>query len=266
MSNSCPLISVVILNYNGKDFLDTCLKSVLDSDYDNFEVILVDNASLDSSLQSAENNFGNDKRLKIIKNKDNLLFSDGNNTGIKMAQGDIIVILNNDTEVDKKWLKEIALAMQDQNIGAAQPKILTYGVSPVKIEYMGGSLDRLGYAYGIGHGQVDKNQFDNLKDIFYAAGTAMILRKKTLEEVGLFDEKFGMHWEDVDLSWRIRLSGKRITLIPKSIVYHKGSKTMSKFAKKESVAWYRGFNKKLRIIKPYKIPAPAYLNLFYFIH
>jgi len=162
-----------------------------------------------------------------------------------------LIILNNDTEVDKAWLKEIAFAMQDQHVGAAQPKILIHGTSPAKIEYVGGSLDRLGYAHGIGHGEVDKNQYDNLEDIFYAAGTAMILRKKTLEEVGLFDEKFEMHWEDVDLSWRIRLNGQRTILIPKAIVYHKGSRTMSKFIKKESVAWHVRKNRIAGLIKNY---------------
>lgn len=248
-----PLISIVILNYNGKGFLEDCLGSVLESDYGNFEVILVDNNSSDDSLSSAFERFGQDKRLKVIKNKENLLFTGGNNAGIREARGEYIVILNNDTVVDRNWLKVIAISMQDESIGAAQPGIFIYNTSPLQVDYIGASIDKFGYALGIGREEVYKGQFDNISDVFYAGGTAMILRRKVLGEVGLFDEKFGMHWEDTDLSWRIRLKGYRIVVIPKAIVWHKGSRTMDKFAKKENVAWYIRKNRMSGLIKNYSV-------------
>lgn len=251
MDNELPLISVIILNYNGKGFVEDCVDSVLKSDYQKLEVIIVDNASTDNSLAMIEEKFCSDRRIKIIRNKKNLLFTGGNNMGIKEAEGEFIVILNNDTVVRKSWLREIVSAMQDPTIGAAQPKIYIYDTNPLKIDYCGGSLDKYGYASGLGCQEIDTGQCDNVKDIFYAGGTAMILRKRALDEVGLFDEKFGMHWEDTDLSWRIRLKGYRIALIPKSIVYHKGSRTMTKFAERPDVAWHIRKNRIAGLIKNY---------------
>lgn len=250
-------ISVIILNYNGKGFLEPCVRSVLNSDYQDFEVVLVDNASTDGSIDSLERIFSSNRKLRIVRNKENSFFTGGNNIGIRASRGECVIILNNDTEVDSAWLKEIAGVMLDERIGAAQPKILIYGSNPQRIDYAGATIDRYGFAKGFGRGEVDKGQFDRVDDIFYAGGAAMVLRKKVLDEVGLLDERFGMHWEDVDLSWRIRLRGHRIVLIPKSRVFHKGSMSMSKFTPSAKVAWYVRKNRIAGLIKNYGI-----LNLF----
>ena len=250
--NDPPLISVIVLNYNGKEFVNDCLCSVLKTEYNNFEVILVDNSSTDKSFELALEKFGCDLHLRVVKNYKNLFFAEGNNRGIREARGEYVVILNNDTVVTPSWLTEIVLGMRDKTIGAAQPKILLYN-DPLRIDYAGTDLDKYGYAKGRGRGEVDRGQFDNTIDIFYAGGTAMVLRKKVLNEVGLFDDKFGAHWEDVDLSWRIRLRGYKIVLIPKAVIYHKGSKTMSKFAKRQEVAWYIRKNRIAGLIKNYNI-------------
>lgn len=248
---SSPVMSIIVLNYNGKGFLEDCLSSIFKSNYSNFEVILVDNSSTDDSLVSAEAKFAGDLRLKIIKNSKNLLFTGGNNRGINEAKGEYVIVLNNDTTVHPDWLNRIASVMQDETIGAAQPKILLFD-EPSRIDYMGGALDRYGYAEGIGRGQIDNGQFDNMsQELFYAGGTCMILRKKYLDEVGLFDGKFGAHWEDTDLSWRLRLRGYRIVAIPKAIVYHRGSKTMKKFARREDVSWHIRKNRISGLIKNY---------------
>lgn len=252
-----PYITIIILNYNGMGFLEGCIESVLKSNYSNFEAILVDNASTDGSLGWAESIVSKDSRLRIIKSAKNLLFTGGNNLGIKHARGEYIIILNNDTEVERSWLKEIALVMQDESIGAAQPKILVYKSIPLRIDYAGGDLDRYGYAKGRHRGQIERSVQDRIEEIFYAGGTAMILRSRILKEVGLFDHKFGAHWEDVDLSWRIRLRGYRIVLIPRAKVYHKGSKSMSKFMARHRVAWYVRKNRLAGLIKNYSA-----LNLF----
>lgn len=227
------------------------MRSVLNSDYQDFEVVLVDNASTDGSIESVEKIFSANRNLKIIRNKENSFFTGGNNIGIRESKGECIIILNNDTEVDSAWLKEIAGVMLDERIGAAQPKILIYGSNPQRIDYAGATIDKYGYAKGFGRGEVDEGQFDRVDDIFYAGGTAMVLRKKALDEVGLFDERFGMHWEDVDLAWRIRLKGYRIVLIPKSRVFHKGSMSMSKFTHSAKVAWYVRKNRIAGLIKNY---------------
>lgn len=246
-----PLISVIILNYNGKGFLEDCVVSVLKSDYPNFEAILVDNGSSDDSVAIVEKEFSQDNRLKIIRNSQNLMFAGGNNTGILRAKGELIVILNNDTVVESNWLKEIAEAMQDERIAAAQTKMLVYGSSPAILDYTVNTMDRYGFCNSIGRGTIDRGQYDGTGEIFYAAGAALVLRKRVLGEVGLFDEKFGAHWEDVDLCWRIRLKGYKICFIPKAVVYHKGSITMTRFAKKTAVSWYVRKNRIAGLIKNY---------------
>ena len=244
-----PLISVIILNYNGAGFTEACVGSVLKSDYPQLEVILVDNASTDNSLHLIMDNFGKDSRLRILRNNSNLYFAGGNNSGIRQAKGELIVILNNDTEVDPAWLKELEIVFKDNNIGAIQPKVRIFGSNPPLIDTAGGQLDRLGYASGWGFKQLDNEEFNIERDVFYAAGTAMALRKEVLDQVGLFDEKFKMHWEDVDLSWRIHLKGYRIVSCGKSIVYHKGSLSMNKFSGKAEVAWHIRKNRIAGMIK-----------------
>jgi hypothetical protein len=251
MVANVPLISVVILNYNGKEFLDDCIDSVLKSDYPNLEVILADNASTDGSLEIAQAKFGKDSRFKIIKNIQNLLFAGGNNAGIRAAKGEYVAILNNDTEVDKDWLKEIVSIMEDRLIGACQPKILIHNAQPPRIDYAGAGMDRFGFTCGFGRGELDEGQLDQVKDIFYAGGTAMVLRKEAIRKVGMFDERFGMHWEDTDLSWRLRLKGYKIVLAHKAVVYHKGSKTMAKFARRAEVSRYIRKNRIAGLIKNY---------------
>ena len=248
-----PYITIIILNYNGMGFLEGCIDSVLKSNYSNFEAILVDNASTDGSLGWAESIASKDSRLRIIKSAKNLLFTGGNNLGIKHARGEYIIVLNNDTEVERSWLKEIALVMQDESIGAAQPKILVFNQFPKTIDYAGAGIDRLGYAKGYARGEIDSGQINGVQEIFYAGGTAMILKKKILKDVGLFDERFGAHWEDTDLSWRIRLNGYKIVLIPRAVVYHKGSLSMRKFAKSQKVAFWIRKNRIAGLIKNYSI-------------
>ena len=255
-----PKFSIVLVNYNGKGFTAECVRSVLNSNYSNFEIILVDNASTDGSIEEIESLFGTDKRLKIIRNKQNLHFVGGNNIGLKNSSGEFAILLNNDTEAEPNWLKEIALVMQDRNICASQPKILRYD-NPSIIDNTGGSLDRYGYAHGRGHDELDKNQYNEVDEIFYAGATAMVLRMDTLKEVGILDTKFLIYAEDVDLSWRIRLRGYSICYIPKSIVYHKGSKTVFRHPGKIRVFELSRTNRLSTLIKNY-----SFYNLIRFYY
>jgi hypothetical protein len=143
-----PLISVVILNYNGARVLPACLESVMNSAYGNFEVVLVDNASSDQSFEQARLRYGRDPRFVTVVNPQNLFFAEGNNRGIAASKGEYLVILNNDTEVHPDWLRHIACAMQaDSSIGAAAPVIMT-DVDRTRIEYAGADIDRFGFAFG----------------------------------------------------------------------------------------------------------------------
>jgi GT2 family glycosyltransferase len=248
-----PLVSIIVLNFNGMDVLLTCLVSVLGSNYPNFELILVDNASTDGSVEEAEKLFHSDSRVKIVRNDRNLGYAEGNNVGINDARGEIIVFLNNDTKVDANWLTEMMRVFKDDLlVGAAQPKILNYDY-PEKIDSLGGSINFYGFAIAIG-GNLGINDFacSGMREIFFAVGSAMVVRRKLLNEVGFFDPSYFMFGEDVDLSWRIRLRGYKILLIPRAIVYHKISFTVTK-TPNIKIIWHLRKNRVVTLIKNYEL-------------
>lgn len=218
-----PLVSIVILNYNGKQFLEPCLKSVLATDYPSFEVVFVDNASNDGSIELVEKMFGLDPRLKIIRNNKNLGCAEGFNVGSRLAKGKYIAFLASDTEVDNNWLKDIVNAMEsDPAIGVAQPKYLYVSDNREIIDFAGGFLDPYGLTYPRGQEEEDRDQYNEIEEIFYTTSSAMIIRKSLLDKLGLFDPSFYIYSEDVDYCWRVRLAGYKIIFVPKSKVYHLG--------------------------------------------
>lgn len=216
------MISIIILNYNGNRFLLNCLRSVLSTDFPDFEVILVDNGSTDRSIELARTVYGNDPRLFFIMNPQNLGFGEGNNVGVKSSRGRYIVFLNNDVEVDPSWLMELVNGIEsDQTIGAAQSKLLLLDDKGL-IDSAGDCVNTLGFSCSRGRGQTDVGQYDRIDDIFSARGAAMIVKRTVFEAVGGFDSLYFVQYEDIDLGWRIRLAGYRIVFVPKSIVFHAG--------------------------------------------
>ena len=184
MSNSeSTLISVIILNYNGKDYNGKCLTSVFASNYSNYEVIFVDNNSTDDSVRIVESMFGANQRLRVILNGKNLGFAEGNNIGVKYAKGKYLVFLNNDTEVDPSWLLEISKVFSsDRNIAAAQCKLLQLDDRKT-LESAGHYIDYFGIAHIRGENEVDLGQYDNVDEIFGATGAAFIVRSDVFNEV-----------------------------------------------------------------------------------
>jgi hypothetical protein len=223
-----PLVSVIILNYNGKRFLNECLTSVLNSSYPNFEVILVDNASTDDSIKFVKERFGHVPVLMIVKNSNNLGFAAGNNVGTSYSKGKYIVFLNNDTVVEPNWLIELVSVMEtDAKIGAAQSKLLSLADKRF-IDSAGDFIDYYGFPIRRGSwGEEDKGQYDRVEEIFSARGAATIVRRKLLTEIGAFDADFYLNYEDIDLCWRIRLNGYKIVFVPKSKVYHIGGASIT---------------------------------------
>ncbi len=219
-----PLTSVIILNFNGMKFLEKCLKSVLNTKYANFEVVFVDNASIDRSFEYVQRNFGCDNRLRITKNNRNLGFAEGNNIGAKMAKGKYLVFLNMDTEVDPNWLKELVDVLEaNQTVAICQSKLLSLN-NPGFFDSAGDFIDRYGVSMRRGGDlkERDKGQYDKVEEIFSARGAAMAIRRRIIKEVGLFDSTYFMTYEDTDLCWRTRLRGYKILFVPTSIVYHIG--------------------------------------------
>lgn len=221
-----PFVSVILLNHNGIQYVETCLLSVLNTDYPNFEVMFIDNASTDTSLKYVKERFRYFPKLKIIANNENTGYAEGNNIGIRhiSPNAKYIVFLNYDTEVDSRWLIEAIKTMEsDPLIGASQCKLMQMYNRSV-IDSCGGFIDFLGYSYSEGVGEEDNEKFTKNNDIFYADGAAFVIRRDIINGIliddSLFDSDYFAYHEDIDVCWRIRLRGYRVTLSPYSVVYH----------------------------------------------
>jgi len=211
-----PSVSVIILNYNGKQFLQSCLQSVLNDPYQPKEILLVDNASTDGSLEEAEP-FRD--RILLIRNPQNYGFPRGCNEGIKRSQGEIIVLLNIDTEVRPGWLTElIEPFLLDSTIGITGSKLLFPEGN--RIQFAGGGMRPNGLTFHEGYGQVDEGQYDEAREVEYITGASMAIRRNVLERLGGLDEGFPLYFEDLDLCFRAHQQGWRVWYQPRSVVYH----------------------------------------------
>lgn len=240
MVQGAPLASVIIVNHNGIDFVDTCLCSVLKSDYENLEVIFVDNASTDGSLQYVNNAFGNDQRLKFVENSSSFGPAVGRNRGSRIANGKYLIFLDNDTKVTPNWITELVGVLEkDVSIGAAQAKLLRMDTN--LYDCAGDYLGPLGFLIERSRGREDKGQLDFTADILSAKSAASIIRKELFDRIGRFDEDFYMYLEETDLSWRVWLAGYRVVFIPNSNVYHAFAtpeKSFSRYYSKYIVRYY----------------------------
>ncbi len=218
MNKKLPLVSIIILNCNGKHHLDECFKSIKQTNYHPFEAILVDNASSDGSIPFIENNF---PWVKIVRNHHNLGFAEGNNRGIEFSSGKYIILLNNDTKVHPDWITELVkIAESDRTIGACACKLLFYD-KPSIINSVGMIVDNYGKSLCKGWGEKDVGQYEEVEEVFSAYGAAMFLCRDALEKSGVFDERYFILYEEVDLCWRIRLAGYKINYVPSAVVFHK---------------------------------------------
>jgi len=234
-----PLVSIIILNYNGQRYIAKCLSSVLNTEYPNFEVIFVDNHSTDGSIDIVRK--VSDPRLKIIVNDRNYGYAKGNNIGVKYASGKYIVFLNVDTEVDSKWLKYLVEVMEsDESIGGAQAKIIY-----ANRQHVWSFLSSINPAGEVFLGGLDGK---HVTDIFFASGCCSIYRKDLFERVGGFDEDYFMYVEDVDLGWRLRLFGYRIVAVPEAIIYHVGG-GVSKYINNNFIIFLLKRNRIFTLIK-----------------
>lgn len=224
---SKPLASIIILNYNGKKYLRDCLEAVLNQNYQNKEIILVDNGSGDGSVEFIRENF---PVVKLIANKRNLGFAQGNNQGLALAGGEYIIALNNDTVVDQNWLSGlIADVQKDQRIGLVASKIFS-AANPKEIDSAGVNVCLDGMARGRGRLELDTGQYEKIEEILLPSACAALYRREMLEEVGFFDEDFFAYCEDTDLGLRARLAGWRAVLAPKAKVWHRYSATSGQYS------------------------------------
>lgn len=211
-----PLVSIIVLNFNAGDLLITCVESLLDTNYNNYEIIIVDNASTDGSHKKCKERFD---KIRLIENNENLGYCEGNNVGIRMAKGEFVVILNPDTIVDPNWLSELIAAFYQYGDGIYQPKFLTTTDHSVLMS-TGNMIQLFGFGYSRGKEEKDSGQFENHEIIGYASGTCLFTSMKIMKSLGMFDPFLFAYHDDLDLCWRAALQGISSHYIPKSIIYH----------------------------------------------
>ncbi|NOU37418.1 MAG: glycosyltransferase [Ferruginibacter sp.] len=243
ISINLPTVAVVILNWNGKQFLEKFIPSVIQSTYKNLQIIVADNASSDDSISFLKQTY---PFIKIIVNPVNEGFAKGYNTALKNITSDYFVLLNSDVEVTPNWIEPIIKLMESDNlIAACQPKILEYN-NKNKFEYAGASggfIDKLGYPFARGRIfntlETDIGQYNTAMPCFWATGAAMFVKASVFDFVNGFDEYFFAHQEEIDLCWRMQLNGFKIYVEPASVVYHVGGGTLPKGNSKKTFLNFR---------------------------
>jgi GT2 family glycosyltransferase len=218
--SSVPRITVVIPNWNGKEFLEVCLPSLRKQEFEDFEVIVVDNGSEDGSREFVEANFPEARFILLGKNRG---FSAAANTGVRASGSELVALLNNDTRQEAGWLSALARAADSHpEAGSFASRMLDLH-DPGLLDGAGDALRKSGLPYRIGHGERDRGQYDEPRHIFGACAAAALYRREMLDEIGAFDEDFFAYCEDGDLSFRAQLAGYRCLYAPDAVVYHVGS-------------------------------------------
>lgn len=236
-------VSIVILNYNTANLLEQLLPSVLATNYQGFEVVVVDNASSDNSCETVTTLF---PQVRLIKHSQNLGFADGYNQALSQLTTPFWVLLNSDVEVDPDWLQPMMDFIKlNPSIAATGPKILDY-YSRNRFEYAGaagGYMDKWAYPFCRGRLfdtlEEDQGQYNDAREVFWVSGAAFLVRASVYRELGGLDALLFAHMEEIDLCWRMKNSGYEVWICPKAKVYHMGGGTLSKQNRHKSFLNFR---------------------------
>jgi GT2 family glycosyltransferase len=240
MSND-PKIGIVILNYNNQSDTMDCLSSLFEVDYSNFLVIVVDNGSTSSPLPLIKQNF---PAVLTIQNEENFGFAGGSNIGIQEAlkkRCDYILLLNNDTKVDKKMLNAFIKAANEKPLGGIfGGKILRFS-EPDIIDHFGGFWDKSkGDFSSIGAGSpLSSNQYNNMSKVDYVCGCLMLIKKEVIEKIGLLEPDFFLLWEESDFCFRAKKAGYEIWTVPEALIWHKVSASFTGGKIHTDYYWWR---------------------------
>lgn len=223
-------LAVVILNWNGREFLERFLPPLLRTLPDYAEVVVCDNASTDDSVAFMRENHPG---VRLLQNERNEGFARGYNLALNQIEAEYFCLLNSDIEVTENWIEPVIEQMDAQeNLAAVQPKLLSYRERD-EFEYSGacgGYIDKYGYPFCrgrvFGNLEKDHGQYDNVADIFWASGAALFVRSDVYRTMGGLDDDFFAHMEEIDFCWRIKNVGYSIKVNPKSVVYHIGGGTL----------------------------------------
>ena len=214
-----PVISVIVLNYNSLPHLRDCFDSLLRLEYpaDRVELILADNASTDGSVEWLMAQY---PIVRVVLNGANLGFAGGNDAAAKAARGEWLAFLNPDTRVDSHWLAELVEPIRhDPHVVCVASKLLSW--DGTTIDFADAAINFMGWGCQPGFGSRDLNQYDRQKDLLFACGGALLIKRQTFLDVEGFDADYFAYFEDVDLGWRLWLYGQRVVYAPRAVVYHR---------------------------------------------
>ena len=219
------VVSVVLVNYKGADDTIACLKAFDDVDWpaEQLELLVVDNASGDGSAQRIRDAVPN---AVVVESPTNTGFAGGCNLGVSRARGGFVAFINNDARPHREWIRAaVDVLDRDRSIACVASKVLDW--EGTHIDYVDGSLTWYGMGYKREVERQDSPDYDHAKDVLFATGAAMFMRADVYREVGGFDERFFMFYEDVDLGWRMNLRGWRVRYEPASLTFHRHHASMS---------------------------------------
>ncbi|MEK9138337.1 MAG: glycosyltransferase family 2 protein, partial [Bacteroidota bacterium] len=220
-----PTVSIIIPNWNGVVHLEDCLNAVHRQTLKPFEVIIVDNGSTDGSFEFVQRNYPDVHMIGLSRN---FGFAYAVNRGIEAARGEFIGLLNNDVDLDERWLERLATALATNNsLGSTACKMLDF-YDRALLDSAGDAMTPFGSPYNRGHGEPDGEQFNRKELVFGACAGAALYRKEVFTQVGLFDEDFVSFFEDIDFSFRAQLAGFQCLYVPEAICYHKRGATGGK--------------------------------------
>ncbi|MFC1997596.1 glycosyltransferase family 2 protein [Chloroflexota bacterium] len=217
-----PLVSVIIVNWNGCHHLDVCISSLLAQTHQNYEIFLIDNGSKDGSVEHTKKHYPS---VRITSLPENLGFCEANNIGIKQANGEYIALINNDTEADQYWLSESIGALESHPEAGFIASRIRLFFQRKYIDTTGDILFRTGYPGKRGWLLLDGPEYEKNKWVFGACAGASVYRRSMLNEIGLFDPDFFSFMEDIEISFRAHLYGYRCLYVASAIVYHKVGST-----------------------------------------
>lgn len=218
-----PRVTVSILNFNGRALLEIVLPSIANQDYPDFEAIVVDDCSTDDSVEYVVREW---PQISLVTTgSHNVGVAAALNVGTVAGNGEFVALLNNDIELDRRWLSELVSALdRHPEAASAAGKLLNYRARD-RIDAAGDIFTRAGLAWGRGSGQLDRGQYDDEEEIFAPTAGAGLYRRAAFDDVGPFDETFFAYYEDVDWGLRAQLAGYRSRYVPAAIGYHMGSMT-----------------------------------------
>jgi hypothetical protein len=253
--NTYPLVSVVIVTYNNEFIIEKCLSSIFESEYPNREVIIVDNASTDKTLNVVKrvvDKYCAWNLVKIVVNSRNYGISKAANIGVVHSKGKYIAFLDSDAFVDPCWLfQPIELMEKNPIVGAVQAKVLkaeSFRRNIKIIDSTGGLMDLRLESYSRGSGKIDEGQYGEVDEIFYPIHTGAVIRKDAFLKVGGFDRDFFIDYHDIDLGWRLWIRGYKVVFAPNSIVYH-----MRGGSRRRPINYYKVHNYLAMILKNAKL-------------